>query len=160
MKNRNISPGRKAIYYIGLLFAVIGALMFFSVFISGALHFGDFSNFEEESRSSMLRAFGGMALIVIGAILSAIGRAGAAGSGIILDPERARTDLEPWARMTGGVVKDALDEADISFSTKATSAASSFDEDLRKLHKLREDEIISDSEYEEQKKRILDRIQA
>jgi uncharacterized OB-fold protein len=35
---------------------------------------------------------------------------------MILDPEKARKDLEPYSRMTGGMVKDALDEAHINLS--------------------------------------------
>ena len=38
---------------------------------------------------------------------------GLAGSGVVLDPEKAREDVEPWSRMAGGVVKDALDESGI-----------------------------------------------
>lgn len=32
-----------------------------------------------------------------------------AGSGVILDPEKAKEELEPFSRMAGGMVKDALD---------------------------------------------------
>ena len=32
---------------------------------------------------------------------------------MILDPEKARDELEPYSRMAGGMVKDALNEADI-----------------------------------------------
>ena len=60
------------------------------------------------------RAFGGMALIIAGAVVMNIGARGAAGSGLVLDPEKARGDLEPFSRMAGGMVKDALDEADIN----------------------------------------------
>jgi hypothetical protein len=98
---------------------VLGALSFFSVFITGAMNFGDFSNFESDSRSAMLRGFGGMGLIVVGGIICGIGARGLAGSGVILDPEQARSDLEPYSRMAGGMVKDALDEADIKLGTDA-----------------------------------------
>ena len=60
------------------------------------------------------RGFVGMALIVVGAIIMNVGARGAAGSGIILDPKQAKEDLEPFSRMAGGMVKDALDEADIN----------------------------------------------
>jgi hypothetical protein len=39
-----------------------------------------------------------------------IGARGLAGSGVVLDPEKARGDLEPYTRMAGGMLKDALDE--------------------------------------------------
>jgi len=66
------------------------------------------------------RAFGGMVMIIAGMIVMSIGARGAAGSGLVLDPKKAREDLEPFTRMAGGMVKDALDEADINLG-KATS---------------------------------------
>ena len=42
-----------------------------------------------------------------------IGAKGLAGSGVILDPEQAREDVEPWSRMGGGVLQDALSEVDV-----------------------------------------------
>jgi len=81
---------------------------------------------------------------------------GAAGSGIVLDPERAREDVEPWARMAGGVVKDALDEAGIASGQHQHADALPFDEQLRRLHKLREEGILSEAEYEAKKKQILE----
>ncbi len=93
-----ISEGRKAAYYVGIVLAVTGGLLFLSVFVTAALHFGDFTHFESDARSSMFRAL--------------------AGSGVVLDPKKAREDLEPYSRMAGGMVKDALDEADISLGGK------------------------------------------
>jgi hypothetical protein len=110
---KEISGGRKTAYYIGMVIVIIGALSFASVFVSAIGNFGDFSNFESRSKSQMTRAFGGMALLVVGFIVMGIGARGAAGSGIVLDPKKAREDLEPFTRMAGGMVKDALDEADI-----------------------------------------------
>ena len=92
-------------------------IVFFSVFITGAMNFGDFNNFEADARSSMLRAVCGMALLVVGAIVRGIGARGLAGSGVVLDPEKARHELEPYSRMTGGMVKDALAEADINLGS-------------------------------------------
>ncbi|MFH1716885.1 MAG: hypothetical protein ABIF19_06005 [Planctomycetota bacterium] len=110
---KRISEGRKTAYYTGMVLAVIGAIVFGSVFVSAIGHFGDFSNFESRGRSMAARGFGGIVLIVVGGIVMAIGARGAAGSGLVLDPEKAREDLEPFTRMAGGMVKDALDEADI-----------------------------------------------
>ena len=42
---------------------------------------------------------------------------GTAGSGLVLDPEKAREDLKPWTGMAGGMVKDVLDEADIKIGS-------------------------------------------
>ncbi len=112
---RQISEGRKTTYYIGMALAVIGAISFGSVFLSAALNFGDFDNFESRGKSMMARAFGGMALIIAGAVVMNIGARGAAGSGLVLDPDKARDDMEPFSRMAGGMVKDGLDEAGINF---------------------------------------------
>jgi hypothetical protein len=110
---RKISEERNAAYYAGSVLMVLGLLLFVSVFVTSAVHFGDFSNFEAESRSGMFRALGGMALVVIGAIVRGIGARGLAGSGAVLDPEQARKDLEPFSRQAGGMLGDALDEADV-----------------------------------------------
>ena len=110
---RDVSPERKSAYYIGTAISVLGFLLFASVFVSFALNFGDFSHFDANVRSFAVRAFAGMALVVVGGFVRGVGERGLAGSGVILDPEQARQDLEPYARMAGGMVKDALDEADV-----------------------------------------------
>ena len=111
--SRQISDERKAAYYIGRGLMLLGFILFISVFVTGAMNFGNFDHFEARARSEGLRAIGGMVLMILGAFVSSIGARGAAGSGVILDPEQARQDLEPYTRMAGGMVKDALDEADI-----------------------------------------------
>jgi hypothetical protein len=56
----------------------------------------------------MFRAFGGWRWLWL---YRPCGRAaGLARSGAMLDPEQAREDLEPYTRMVGGMVKDALEE--------------------------------------------------
>ncbi len=67
---------------------------------------------------AMGMAFIGGLLIIIGGVTMKIAARGLAGTGIILDPERAREELEPYSRMAGGMVKDALDEAKVSFDSK------------------------------------------
>ena len=116
---RQISEGRKAAYYGGMVLTILGALSFGSVFVTAALNFGNFTNFEADARSSMLRAFGGMVLMIVGTIIRMIGARGLAGSGAVLDPGRAREELEPYTRMAGGMVKDALDEADVDLSGRS-----------------------------------------
>jgi hypothetical protein len=111
--SRQISDERKAAYYIGMGLTVVGALLFFSVFVSGAMNFGNFDNFDQRGRSMAARAVSGMALLIVGAVIRGIGAQGVAGSGVVIDPEKARRDLEPYSRMRGGMIKDALDEADI-----------------------------------------------
>ena len=117
---KQISEGRKTAYYVGMVIMVIGFLTFGSVFITGMLHFGDFSNFESDTKSSMARAIIGMVLIAVGGIMRGIGARGAAGSGLVLDPEKAREDLEPFTRMGGGMLKDALNEADINLGKSSS----------------------------------------
>ncbi|HUR52843.1 MAG TPA: hypothetical protein VMZ71_01845 [Gemmataceae bacterium] len=60
----------------------------------------------------MFRALGGMGLIVLGGFLTRIGAVGLAGSGVVLDPQKARKDVEPWSRAVGGIMNDAVSEID------------------------------------------------
>ncbi len=115
---KKISEERQAAYYLGMVLMVIGGILFISVFITGALNFGNFNNFESQVQSSALRAIGGMMLLIVGSIIRGVGARGLAGSGVVLDPEKARDELEPYSRMTGGMVKDALDEADIDLGRR------------------------------------------
>lgn len=116
--SRNISEGRKASFYIGTVIMVIGLIMFLSVFVSGFMSFGDLDNMdpmENNFGSFAFRGFGGFVLIAIGNMLRGLGAYGLAGSGVILDPKRRRSELEPYSRMAGGMVKDALNEAEVNF---------------------------------------------
>lgn len=112
--SRRISEERKAAYYVGTGLIILGGILFVSTFFTFAARFGDSSNFESDARSNITRAVAGMVLIILGGIVKRIGARGLAGSGVVLDPERARDELEPYTRMAGGMVRDALDEADIN----------------------------------------------
>jgi hypothetical protein len=114
-----ISGKRKTAYYLGMGLMILGGVLFASTFVTFAMHVGDFSNFDWRAKSVFLRAFGGMALVFVGGILRGIGGRGLAGSGVVLDPERARDDLEPYSRMAGGMVKDALEEARVNSAGRA-----------------------------------------
>ena len=156
---RQPSPERKNIYYIGMALSVVGVLTFLSTFVTFIINFGNFDNFDSRARSEMARALIGMVLMFAGSLMRNAGRMGLAGSGIKLDPEQARKDVEPWARMGGGVLKDALDEAGISPSAKTPPAEQlPFDERLRRLQKLREEGVVNEAEYEAAKKKILDEV--
>lgn len=156
MAERQVSPERRGVYYLGMVLSGIGALLFLSTFLSAALHFGDFTNFHERGRSMAVRTVVGMGMMIVGGGLMAVGRAGLAGSGVMLDPERARRDVEPWSRATGGMIGDALDEAGIRLgSGNGGNGELPFDEKLRRLHKLYEDGILSEAEYEREKADIL-----
>jgi hypothetical protein len=156
LAQRQIPPERKAIFYVGRAVSVLGILSFLSTFLSFAAHFGDFTNFEQRASSMMLRAVIGMVMMIAGGLLSGVGKAGLAGSGIILDTEQARRDVEPWSRMAGGVLKDAMDEAGIRGGSKLTDETLTFDERLRRLKQLRDDGLVSEQEYESTKKKILE----
>lgn len=109
---RQISPERKAIYYLGMGLVVVGVLLFFSNFLTRPTA-GNLEKFGEQADALFTRAVLGMILIVVGAIGMGIGSQGLAGSGVVLDPEEAREDLEPWSRMKGGMLQDALSEVEV-----------------------------------------------
>ena len=106
-----ISPERKGLYSFGLVLQVVGGIMFGIPFIVVPIKLmAD----DMPGPGVILVAFIGFGLIAGGGIMRGIAAKGVAGSGLVLDPEQAREDLEPWTRMGGGMVKDALDEADIN----------------------------------------------
>lgn len=115
---RQISEARKTAYYLGTGLMVLGGTLFLSTFVTFAMHFGDFSDFASDAKSGMIRAFGGMVLLFAGAIVRGVGARGLAGAGLVLDPEKARQDLEPYSRMAGGMAKDTLDEAGVKLGGK------------------------------------------
>lgn len=123
---RDVSPERQGAYFIGGAMMVVGFLSFFSVFVTGAMNFGDFTDFESRTRGEAMRAVVGMGLMIVGGIVRVISHSGAAGSGLVLDPRQARKDLEPFARQEGGMLKDALDEAGVDLG-KALGAAGGAD---------------------------------
>jgi hypothetical protein len=114
---RDISTERKTTYYVGTGMMVLGGLLFASTFVTFIGNFGNFEGFVPRMRSVAICSFGGMALLFVGALVRNVGARGLAGSGILLDPHQARQELEPYSRMAGGIVKDALDEADIRLGT-------------------------------------------
>jgi hypothetical protein len=105
---------------------------------------------------------GGTALIVVGALVRRAGSHGLAGAGVVLDPKRAREDVRPWSEMQGGVLRDTLDAA--GFRSRAAApppppagtADMPFDEKLRRLHRLRQEGLLSEEEYQRERKQILD----
>lgn len=118
--SEDISPARQKLYYGGLMLMIVGGVLFGSNFVIMPLTMmseTDRWDFDAHRRGMgffALRGIGGMALMIIGGILRGIGARGWAGSGLVLDPERARQDLAPYSRMTGGMVDDALGEVDLS----------------------------------------------
>ena len=161
MANRNISPERQTTYYFGMILAGIGYILFLSTFVSGCSNFGDFSNFSGRAQSEFGMAIAGVVCITAGQGLMRLGRSGAAGSGLKLDPEQARRDLEPWNRMAGGMLRDTLDEAGINLNRSAPDGGElPFDEQLRRLEALKRDNLLSEAEYNAARRRILEKIGA
>lgn len=163
MARRDVSDTRKGAFYLGSAMMGVGLLLFISVFFSAFLEVSS-PGMSSEPPGFMIRAPIGMVLIIAGQFVRRIGTHGTAGSGLVLDPKKAREDLEPWARMGGGMVSDALDEAgvDLGRSKGAAPAAEDewgglpLDERLRRLHALHTDGILSDKEYEREKRELLD----
>jgi hypothetical protein len=166
MPHRQISDDRKAAYYIGMIVSGIGIVLFLSIFVTMFANIGSpnsFDNFDYQAKSFGFRALGGMVLMIVGGVLRGLGARGLAGSGVVLDPEKAREDLEPWTRMAGGMVKDAADEAGVDLGKALNHGGHEdapddmpFDEKLRRLAKLHEEGVLSDEEYAAEKQKILD----
>jgi hypothetical protein len=108
---------------VGTGIAALGLLLFLSVFVTSALNFGNFSNFEAQGRSFALRAVMGMILMMAGQAIRAVGARGLSGSGVVLDPEQAREDLHPYTNAAGGMIRDALDGADLDLGQQQTTAS-------------------------------------
>jgi hypothetical protein len=112
-----IPEERAALYYIGGGLMIIGLLMFFSLFFTGmSPPQGNFGSPPPE----FLRAIFGMGLMFVGGICQGIGKAGLAGSGVVLDPKRQREEMKPWSRMAGGMMNDALEQVDVVKSVSAS----------------------------------------
>ncbi|MEZ6019013.1 MAG: hypothetical protein R3F17_02635 [Planctomycetota bacterium] len=98
---KDIPESRKIAYYSGGALMILGIVLFLSVFLGGGPDTTNFRDFEKESDSMARRAMIGMVFIGVGAIIRNIAQRGLAGSGMVLDPEQARKDLEPFSRQTG-----------------------------------------------------------
>ena len=102
---RQVSPGRKLAFYLGYLCMAGSAL------ITISLVSGPFESSWSGLRSIAWRAASALGCLVLGLFLRMIGIRGLAGSLVVLDPPRARKDLEPWSRAAGGLLDAAVSEA-------------------------------------------------
>lgn len=105
-----ISGGRKVTYYIGLGMIVLGAIFFFSVFFSAVSLINNPS--WGNGIPSFANAVVGMILIIVGFVVMNIGARGTAGSGLLLDPEKAREDLKPFSEAKGEMINDVISNID------------------------------------------------
>jgi hypothetical protein len=106
----SISAERKFAFYSGTALMVIGGLLFASFFVTLFVSIGQPAI---DAASPAARAGTGMLLLAAGAWIRTLGARGLAGSGLVLRPDQARDDLEPYSRMAGGMIKDALEEAEL-----------------------------------------------
>ncbi len=111
MAKKEISEERKMLYYAGLGVMVVGFLFFLSGFLG-------FMNPEKMLMSGSMGSFIagpfiGVIMIGVGGFMRSVAARGVAGSGLVLDPEKAREDLSPWSSMAGGMLNDALEETNI-----------------------------------------------
>jgi hypothetical protein len=145
MAPRTISSGRKLVFTAGLLLLIGGILMLGAALLMLTINVG------HDIRDLFIIT--GLGMFLAGNVVMRLGRRGLAGSGLVLDPERARRDLEPWSRMAGGMVQDALDESGIAAGNRG--AAPGFADKLRDLHALREEGILTEEEYQREKAEVL-----
>jgi hypothetical protein len=105
---KKLSRERKGLYYLGMGLMIVGVILFMSSFFVG---FSDdpFYNPTDSIGNSVI----GFVMIGVGGFIMNIGARGAAGSGLILDPDKAREDLRPYTSAAGGMLNDALEEVDL-----------------------------------------------
>lgn len=108
-KRRKISPKRKQAFNTGTILMGIGLILFLSSFV---ISFAGFGSGRMNVGGIMGPSIIGFILIFIGQTMRKVGRNGLAGSGIILDMEQEKQDMEPINRMKGGQINDTLDEID------------------------------------------------
>ena len=114
---RNITQKQKTGYYLGMILTGIGIIMFTAPFID--VLFNGLEPNERGLPESFKVALVGFVLLAIGNVLRSISARGLAGSGLLLAPKQARKDLEPYSRMAGGMIQDALEESGGLTSGKA-----------------------------------------
>lgn len=112
LMGNKISKGRKITYYAGLGLIIIGGLLFFSSFLTPFIGFNE-SAFDMGMPSMMKNAPIGMFCMIVGGVLMNIGASGAAGSGLILDPDKAREDLKPHNTAKGKMINDVASQVDV-----------------------------------------------
>ncbi|MBE3101216.1 MAG: hypothetical protein IMZ47_02975 [Firmicutes bacterium] len=106
-----ISKERKITYYVGIGMMILGFILFISVFFT----FASFMNnpFGGSGSPSVMNSVLGMVLIIAGSFVMNIGAKGAAGSGLLLDPDKAREDLKPFNEAKGGMINDVISNIDV-----------------------------------------------
>ena len=109
-----LSKERKITYYLGMGMVALGFILFISVFFSFARFMNNPQQLIGGGGPSFMNAIIGMSLIIAGSVVKNIGAKGAAGSGLLLDPEKARQDLRPFSEAAGGIINDAIGNMDVA----------------------------------------------
>ncbi|HAS73262.1 MAG TPA: hypothetical protein DCS67_03865 [Clostridiales bacterium UBA8960] len=109
MAKKEISEERKVLYYAGMIVTGIGVVLFMSTFFT-FMNPDRFLMGEVSMGSFMTRPLIGFIMIAVGGFMRTVAARGVAGSGLVLDPKKAREDLSPWSTMAGGMINDALGE--------------------------------------------------
>lgn len=115
MAKKEISEERKVLYYAGMIITGIGVFLFMSTFFT-FMNPDRFLMGEVSMGSIMSRPLIGFVMIAVGGFMRTVAARGVAGSGLVLDPKKAREDLSPWSSMAGGMINDALSETKIGTS--------------------------------------------
>lgn len=106
-----ITKERKIAYYIGMAMMALGFVLFISTFFDAASFMDDpFSH--TDFGVSFTKPVIGMILMIAGIFVMNIGAKGTAGSGLILDPQKAREDLKPFSEAKGGMIEDVISNID------------------------------------------------
>ena len=106
---RNITQKQKTGFYLGMILIGIGVILFSAPFADAffnGLEPNEGGGFPDSFKVAMV----GFVFMWIGSALRMISARGLAGSGLLLAPKQARKDLEPYSRMAGGMIQDALEE--------------------------------------------------
>lgn len=106
-----ISNKRKLTYYIGIGMMVLGFLLFISVFFLVVISMNNPFGFSVQP--PFINSVVGMVLMIAGSFVMNIGAKGTAGSGLLLDPEKAREDLKPYNEVKGEMINDIISNIDI-----------------------------------------------
>ena len=107
-KRTTISKNRKLAYYLGMGLSGIGLVLFYRS-LSASPPGYPLAHLWHAGWLAHVAGIIGFILIFIGQAIANIAKRGLAGSGVVLDPEKAREDLAPYTHMAGGMVKDVAE---------------------------------------------------
>ena len=125
-----ISKQRKITYYIGIGMVLLGFILFMSVFF---IAFSISSEPFSEKIPPFSNAVIGMALIIAGSFVMKVGARGAAGAGLVLDPEKEREDMKPFNEAKGGMINDVISNIDVINDLTSSLSKSATEKEIIKV---------------------------